>query len=122
MQSVLLVVPSGHEFAGLHAQITTIAVKDSPPEELKTAALEFGASYRVVDPSIAAHHVHMVPWSDVEQIAAWVRGAGDDPQRVALADGILEGRRTKPLEPPQATRERLIRQLKAELALSERKL
>ena len=35
----------------------------------------------------------LVPFRDLEEIAAWVRGDGTDAQRSALADGILEGRR-----------------------------
>lgn len=37
--------------------------------------------------------VTILPWQEVEQIAAYVRGDGSDVQRQALADGILEGRR-----------------------------
>ena len=33
-----------------------------------------------------------VPWPNVEAIAMWVEGDGTDSQRIALADGIREGR------------------------------
>lgn len=34
-----------------------------------------------------------MPWPDVDAIAAWVAGDGTDAVRIALADGIREGRR-----------------------------
>lgn len=35
----------------------------------------------------------IVAWRTIEEITAWVAGDGTDAQRVALADGILAGRR-----------------------------
>ena len=35
--------------------------------------------------------VKLMPWSDLEEIAAWVRSCGDE--FIGIADGILDGRR-----------------------------
>ncbi len=43
------------------------------------------------NPSRAMHMTEMMPWRDVEEIAAFVQGDGKDAQRVALADAILCG-------------------------------
>lgn len=50
------------------------------------------------DESIAAmpwavRSLKIMPWHDIEEIAAYVAGDGSDAARVALADGIREGRR-----------------------------
>jgi hypothetical protein len=39
----------------------------------------------------AALAVKLMPWSDLEEIAAWVRSCGDE--FIGIADGILDGRR-----------------------------
>jgi len=49
------------------------------------------STYHDGDPNRAMHLTAMMPWKDVEQIAAYVAGDGRDSQRVALSDGILRG-------------------------------
>jgi hypothetical protein len=51
-----------------------------------------------------AFALKLMPWADIEEIAAWVRSCGDE--FIGIADGILEGKRLKPDE-SQAERHRL---------------
>lgn len=68
-------------------------VHTSMPANGQLLQLQVLATYADAPDRIVHNTIHFLPWDTIESIAAYVAGDGSDAQRVALADGIREGRR-----------------------------